>query len=151
MKRKLDERQEQDLFQTDHVGFRIMFYVSAIVIVIQVLFMRASFQQLVGENVILLCGGIWAIRGYIKNGLWTYDNSEPSIKSNLMFSIITSLIATFLFGIALYIRAGSLVLKTTIIGGFFGGIFILGFAVLTILGYFTKGKRRKMENEFKDI
>lgn len=151
MKMKLDERQERDLLKTEHVGFQIMLYVSVIVIVIQVVFMRASFQQLVGENVILLCGGIWAIWESMKNGLWTYDNSEPSVKSNVIFSIIASLIATFLFVLAIYVRGGGSVLKVTTIGGFFSGIFILGFVVLSLLGHSTKSKKRKLENEYKDI
>ena len=150
MKKKIDERQEQELFKCEHAAFRIMFGVSAIVIIIQ-LFMQATWQQTFGETIILICGGVSAIWGYLKNGLWSYNNIEPSVKSNLMYSIICSLVATLLFGIVIYIKAGSAVIKAIAIGMFFGVIFILVFVVLTLLGGLINNKKRKMENEYKDI
>lgn len=151
MKNQIDERQKQELFTTNHWGFLIMLYVSAIVILVQLLFMKATLMQLFGENIILLCGGIWAIGGYIKNGLWSRNNLEPSLKSNFMYSLIASFIATILFGVGIYIRVGSSVIKATTIGGFFIGILIIAFIVLTILGSLTKGKKEKIENKYKDI
>ncbi|AHF08148.1 DUF6773 family protein [Desulfitobacterium metallireducens] len=143
MKNKIDERQEQELLKRDHAGFQIMFSVSVIMILIQLLFMKATFQQLIGENVILLCGGIWVIWGYANSGLWNYDNSRPSIQSNLKYSAIFSLVGTVIFGIAIYGRAGSSAIKAPIISGFLAGIFILGFVILSILGRLTEKKENQ--------
>lgn len=151
MNKKIDERQQQEFYKCEHMAFRIMFSVSVIVIVIQMLFMKAAFQQVLGETVILACGGISMIWSCLKSGLWSYNNNEPSVKSNLIYSIICSVVATLLFAIIIYTRAGIKVMTPTIIGGFFGGIFILGFIVLTLLGQVSKNAKKKIENKYKDI
>ncbi|GEP65047.1 DUF6773 family protein [Clostridium beijerinckii] len=151
MNKKIDERQQQEFYKCEHMAFHIMFSVSVIVIVIQMLFMKAAFQQVLGETVILACGGISMILSCLKSGLWSYNNNEPSVKSNLIYSIICSVVATLLFAIIIYTRAGIKVMTPTIIGGFFGGIFILGFIVLTLLGQVSKNTKKKIENKYKDI
>lgn len=150
MKKQIDERQKQELFTTSHWGFLIMFSVSVLVILVQLLFMKATLMQLLGENIILLSGGIYAISGYIKKGFWSKNKLEPSIKSNFIYSLIASFFATILFGVGIYIRVGSSVVKATTIGGFFIGILLIAFVVLTILGYLTETLKEKIENEYKD-
>lgn len=151
MNKKIDERQEQEFYKCEHIAFRVMFSVSVIVIIMQLLFMKVNFQQVFGETIILMCGGISIIWGCLKNGLWSYNNNEPSIKSNLIYSIICSVAATFLFGIIIYIRARDKSINPITIGAFFGGIFILGFTILTLLGQISKNMKKKIENKYRDI
>ncbi len=133
------------------MAFRVMFSASVVVIIIQMLFMKANFQQVFGETIILICGGVSIIAACLKSGLWSYNSNEPSVKSNLIYSIISSLIATLLFAIIIYFRAGSKVITPITICAFWGGIFILGFIVLTLLSHISNNRKNKLENKYKDI
>lgn len=151
MNKKIDERQQQEFYKYGHMAFKVMFIISVIVIIIQLVFMKANLQQVLGETIILFSGGISMIAACLKSGLWSYKNNEPSVKSNLMYSIICSITATLLFAIMIYLRVGSKAITPIRIGEFFGGIFILGFIVLTLLSYVSNNKKKKLENKYKDI
>jgi hypothetical protein len=151
MNKKIDERQKQEFYKCEHIAFRVMFSVSVIVIIMQLLFMKASLVQVFGETIILMCGGIATILGCLKSGLWSYNNNEPSVKSNLLYSIICSFIATLLFATITYIKSQNKVIDPIKIGAFGIVIFILGFTVLTLLGQMSTNTRKKLENEYKDI
>ncbi|OOM05833.1 DUF6773 family protein [Clostridium saccharobutylicum] len=151
MNKKIDERQQQEFYKCEHIGFRVMFIVSVIVIIIQLLFMQTTLHQVFGETIILMCGGISTIWGCLKKGLWSYNNNELSVKSNLIYSIICSLAATFLFVIIIYIKTRNKVIHPITIGEFGIGIFILEFIILTLLGHFSKNIKKKIENKYIDI
>ncbi|WP_315074647.1 DUF6773 family protein [uncultured Clostridium sp.] len=151
MNKKIDERQEQEFYKCEHLGFRVMFGISVIVIIVQLLFMKATLKQVSGETIILACGGLFTIWSCLKNGLWSFNNNEPSMKSNLIYSIISSSIATLLFAILLSIRTTGKVITSIKIGGFFLVIFILVFIILTLLGQISKNMKEKRENKYKDI
>lgn len=151
MNKKIDERQQQEFYKCEHIAFRVMFSISVIVIIIQLIFIKASFLQVFGETVVLLCGGISIIVACLKSGLWSYNSNEPSVKSNLIYSIICSLIATLLFIIIVYFRAGSKVIPPITIISFGGGIFISGFIILTLLSHISNSRKRKLENKYNDI
>jgi hypothetical protein len=151
MNKKIDERQQQEFYKCEHMAFKVMFSLSVIVIIIQLLFMKASFLQVFGETIILLCGGVSIIAACLKSGLWSYNSNEPSVTSNLIYSIICSLIATLLFAIIIYFRSGSKVLTPITIGSFWGGIFIFGFIILTLLSHVSNNRKKKLENKYKDI
>jgi hypothetical protein len=150
MNKKIDERQRQEFYKCEHMAFEIMFSISVIVIIIQLLFMKAAFQQVFGETIILMCGGVSIIAACLKSGLWSYNSNEPSVKSNLIYSIICSLVATLLFAIIIYFRAGTKVITPITIGEFWGGIFVLGFIVLTLLSHVSNNRKKKLENKYND-
>ena len=151
MNKKIDERQKQEFYKCEHMAFRVMFSISVIVIIIQLLFMKAAFTQVFGETIILMCGGIYMIWACLKSGLWSYSNSEPSVKSNLIYSIICSSTATLLFAIIIYFRAGSKAITPIKIGSFWCVIFTLGFIVLTLLSHVSNNRKKELENKYKDI
>lgn len=151
MNKKIDERQQQEFYKCEHMAFKVMFSISVIVIIIQLLFMKASFQQVFGETIILLCGGLSMIAACLKSGLWSYNSNEPSVKSNLIYSIICSLAATLLFAMIIYFRAGSKVINPITIVSFWGGIFIFGFIILTVLSHVSNNRKKNLENKYKDI
>ena len=101
MNKKIDERQKQEFYKYEHMAFRAMFSISVLVIIVQFLFMKATLKQVFGETIILACGGLFIIWSCLKNGLWSFNNNEPSMKSNLIYSIISSSIATLLFAVFL--------------------------------------------------
>lgn len=151
MNKKIDERQEQEFYKCEHISFIVMFSVSIMVIIIQLLFMKGNLQQVLGETIILMCGGVSMIFGCLKRGLWSYNNNEPSVKSNFIYSIICSLVATLLFVILICIKRKSNVITPITISAFFVVIFILGFTILTLLGQVSQNRKKKIENSYKDI
>jgi hypothetical protein len=151
MNKKIDERQQQEFYKCEHMAFKVMFSISVIVIIIQLLFMKASFQQVFGETIILLCGGLSMIAACLKSGLWSYNSNEPSVKSNLIYSFICSLAATLLFAMIIYFRSGIKVINPITIVSFWGGIFIFGFIVLTVLSHVSNNRKKNLENKYKDI
>ncbi|WP_418714923.1 DUF6773 family protein [Blautia hydrogenotrophica] len=104
-KNGLDERQEQITAKAGALGFYVMFLTAVFVILVQLLW-NGSIENVIGETLILIAGGVTCLVGYVKNGIWTNNQSSMSVWQNLLGSVVCSGIFSVLYGIVIRKKAG---------------------------------------------
>lgn len=147
MKKIVDERQELELMKVERAGFWILFLALAADILIKVLFLGVPVRSLIGENIAFIAGCVTIIIGCTKRGLWTYY-SAPCLKDYLVHSIGGTLIFSLLLMAALFLKGARHVLSLTAV--FAVIIFTVMFAVMALMGEYTKKKRDRLEKEYED-
>lgn len=149
MKNELDERQNQIVDKVGKISFLVMFWVCAAVIIGEMLW-KGSMENVAGETVIFLAGGITYLAGSIKNGIWSRQNRKMSIGQTLMGSVICSAVFSVIYAVLISRKAadGEVVMKYTAF--FFIGITVLCFLCLQIMGRITEAQKRKQEEKYSE-
>ncbi|MEY8325150.1 DUF6773 family protein [Lachnospiraceae bacterium 54-11] len=147
--KKVDERQERDIMEVEHIGFWSMYYMLLAAIIIQAFFIEDGGKHLVGEFVVFMAASVIVVVGWIRKGVWTYQSRKvPGVKAYLRYSIITMLVFGLPFGIYNGIRAkrdwSSIAADTAITMLY---IFIVCFVTFMILGTITKKREEKLASQ----
>ncbi len=151
-KKKADEREMQEYMRVERVGFWVMFYGVAIVMIVQLVLPDAEPRHLAGELIVLLVGCVVSLVGYIRKGLWS-PRFKINVKSNLLFSLAGGVI---LAGIAALRLSGVPSMQgypmrfalAVLIQFVF--TFALTFGLLTVCAALVKRRRAKLEAEVED-
>lgn len=154
-KNNLDEMQEQKLLKIEHNGMWFAFVALLLAILIQFC-MGADVSQLAGEWIVFMALCLYIAIGCMKNGIWD-RRLKPNFKTNLVLSLITSVVfgavfAVFQYKTSIYLKdeiVALLVLTLCMI--IF--IFVACFAALQITAYIYKKRVKNLEEscESKDI
>ena len=148
-KNGLDERQEQITAKAGALGFYVMFLTAVFVILVQLLW-NGSIENVIGETLILIAGGVTCLVGYVKNGIWTNNQSSMSVWQNLLGSVVCSGIFSVLYGIVIRKKAGPDVEIAGYVAAYFLGVTALCFICLALLGRTARKKRKKQEAKYLD-
>ena len=152
-KKVVDERQEMELYKTEHVCFWIMFWLLLGSIIIQSMFLNAPFTQWGFEWGIFMVGCIGVIVGCCRKGQWDFY-SKPTIKNYLIYSLIGSGAFAIIYAITMYINTPYFKDNLLALGALTAFIFVLLFALifaaLFITGTLVKKRQKKLEDEFTD-
>ncbi len=142
----LDEMQDSKLLKIEEFGFWLVFWILVAAILLQAL-MGTTLKELAGEIAALLAASVYIAFSSLKNGLWTRKYA-PALKAN----VITSAIASSIFGVISAIRAFAVLKKpiefraTIQIVIMCVGVFILCFALLEVFRLIYEKRRRKLDD-----
>ena len=142
MKRYLDERQQQEMSRTGTAGFYVIFFLCAVSVIVQLVFLGSGFADVAGETAALLRG--------IRHGLFLTAGRQPGIKESALYSVILSGIFSVLFCIALRGKARPGAAVEPYVGIFFLGMAILCFAVTLILGVCSNYMKARRERQYDE-
>ena len=149
LEKKVDERQERDIMEVEHIGFWAMYYMLLAAIIIQAFFIEDGGKHLVGEFVVFMVTSVIVLAGWMRKGVWTYQSRKvPGVKAYLRYSIITMLVFGLPFGIVTGIKAGSdwnSIAADTAITMLY--IFIVCFVGFMIIGTITKKREEKLASQ----
>lgn len=147
--KKVDERQERDIMEVEHIGFWAMYYMLLAAIIIQAFFVEGGEKHLVGEFVVFMATSVIVLAGWMRKGVWTYQSRKvPGVKAYLRYSIITMLVFGLPFGIVTGIKAGSdwnSIAADTAITMLY--IFIVCLVGFMIIGTITKKREEKLASQ----
>jgi hypothetical protein len=153
-KKIIDEREELELLRIEHVWFWLLFWGLFISILVQSLFMNASFAQFGPEWILFMLGCFGLGFSCLKRGLWDYYTT-PSLKTYFFASSIAAVVVGLIFGIAKYKTYEvfrhdifGMLLPSVLI--YSGSIFVLCFGAMFAVGQLTLRKRRKLEEQYQD-
>lgn len=127
--------QKQEAVKASSYGFIIVFMVSAVAIVAQ-LIMYVDMKMVIGETAAILVGGI-----VVRAGAWNGSKKDSEVISrDLLVSAVTSLVFTvpFFFIVLRYSVRNEFQLSIA----FFGIIFIISFVVLRALAAISSRHRK---------
>lgn len=146
-KNNLDEMQELEALKTERRGFWIMYLGLAAAIVIQTIcYKQDIFRYAAGETIVLCIGSFYSVWASLRKGIWG-RHTAATAKANLVLSLICSGVFALIFGIISYVRLGKwkLVLEST--GIFFVCMFVLCYAVLTVMLIVYRKRAKELEKE----
>lgn len=151
--KKIDERQQADLYKVEHYGFWIAFYMLLISIIWQALFQDQPFSRWGAEWVVFMVIAVFEVAGCVKIGVWSPQADMPRRKENILWALGGSLLFSALNVAARYLALEEQQRNWIALGGMFIGSFLILF-VLIIVGYTAVGiifkKRRKKMEEMMD-
>lgn len=150
MKQFFDERQTQTSEHLGTISFYVIFLVSVAVILVQLVFFSSPLQNVLGETVAVLAGGLMYLGGCIKNGLWTPGKAKSSWLENFILSLVCSGIFSIFYGFAISRKVSTNTAVGKSVCFFFMGISILGFVVTTLLAAGARKQERKQEEKYSD-
>lgn len=148
MKEKYDERQEQIANQIGTWSFRLMFGICTVVIVAEFMW-KGNLELVAGETIVLVTGGAVSLAGAVKRGIWTGAEKKMTMGQNLIMSILFSVIFSAFYAVAISRRAGADAAGRAV-PVFFFGVTVLGFIVLSVMGYFADRQRERQEQKYDD-
>lgn len=148
-KHKLDERQEQVTAKVGALSFYVMFFACAIVIIGELVW-KGSLENVLGETIVLLSGGITCLWGFVRNGIWTSNNMKMTVGQRLLGSIVCSGIFSVFYAFLLTGRVSNGVNITKYVVLFFVGISVLCFICLTVFQIAAKRKAREQEQKYSE-
>ena len=67
--KKVDERQERDIMEVEHIGFWAMYYMLLAAIIIQAFFVEGGEKHLVGEFVVFMVTSVIVLAGWMRKGV----------------------------------------------------------------------------------
>lgn len=149
-KKIVDERQEFELLQIEHICFWIVFWGLCMSIVVQLSFMGAPFKQVAAEFLILMAGSIGVLVGCVKKGQWDFY-TIPNTKTYFLTGVIGAIAFCLIFVIAEYARSEynlNELFVTTIIQ--FVIMFVAIFISTAVVGKLVQKKREKLDKEYGD-
>lgn len=144
----LDERQEKLVNKIGMRSFMVMFFSCAAVIVGQLAW-KKDLSAVAGETVVLLAGGLTCLVGTMKNGIWSKSGRRATVGENFLWSVVMSGIFSVLYAAVLLLRGGNSGKVAGAALGFFVGIAVAGFVILTILGIVTQKRKEKEEEKYE--
>lgn len=135
----LDERERQVLGEIEHAALNAVEVLLILAVVVQLL-LGADFRQIMGECIVMLVLAVGMIMAYVHSGIWDTD-AAPSQKGNLRYSLFTGIGAGLLsFGL----NGNGFVALTLGLG-----MFLLTFALLTLLMNSVRRRQEKQAEEFE--
>lgn len=152
IRKVVDERQELEMLKVEHFGFWIMFWLLFVSIIIQT-GMGASFKQFGVEWGVFMIGCICTSISHLRKGSWDYY-TKPCIKTYLLYSIVSTIIAGVLFGIIKYATIdyfrNNIQDLMISIGIFCVAIFALVFIAMYLTGQYTIKKQKQLEKKYEE-
>ncbi len=153
-KNKADEREKQEFMRVERIAFWVMFYVTTIAFIVQLVLPGYEPRHIAGEIIVLLVGCVVAIVGYIRKGLWS-PRIKMSVKSNLLFSLAAGVILAGIAVLRLVLSdvpaaQGGQSLFAIVVLIQFAFTFALTFGLLTICAALVKRRKAKLEVEAED-
>lgn len=145
--KKFDERQQAEENRIGKNSFYTMFFTCAAVIVWE-LIRKGNFESVLGETIVFLAGGAACLTGSIKAGLWTKTGGKMSAVQRLLLSGLLAGVFTVLYVAALSRKAGGEIAAAKPAAGFFTGVFLLGFLVLTMMGRLAEKKQKEQDEKY---
>lgn len=153
MKRSLDERQNQIVGRYGMVSFIVMYLISALLIVVQLLMGEEIFKVL-GETLIMLSGGMIFLFGMIREGMFSACGIYQGRKGyvlNMITSIMLSGIFSVIYGVILSnMKVQKQINLGKYVACFFVGIAVICFFVLFILGLLSRRSLKRSENKYNE-
>lgn len=137
------ELEKEKKSKAGNVAFALMFSICTAGIILQLLWW-GDLRMAAGETAAALAGGIVYLGIMIYNGFWESRKEPKKIwMRDLVISVLCAGFSAILYGICLH-NMGADSNQTVTWGlGFFGGILILGFAVLRILSWASEKQKNK--------
>lgn len=141
---QFDEMQENNLLKIQETGLWLIFWALTAAICIQAL-IGTTLKEIAGEMIALALASIYIGATSLKNGLWA-RRYQPTIKVNLIMSIVPSLILGVLFVIrSVVILNRTLAESAIVIIISMAAVYVVCFAVLEIMRYVYKTRRRQLD------
>lgn len=151
MKKKsnLDEAQELKMLKIEHNCYQIAFWGLLAAILIQTALIPGNLLALAGEWCVFMTMCICNIVGCLKNGIWD-RKLKPNAKTNLVLSLISSLLFGLYWFATSYFRYGKLLgsLATGLFTAMSG--FALIYAALSICTRLYKKRVKKLDSEIEE-
>lgn len=152
--KKVDERQELELLKVEHAGFWSVYWMLLTSVMIQCVVMNKGLAEVLPEFLIFMVASVIIIVGCARKGLWSYQSRKvPGVKSYLLYSAITSVLAGLFFGIVNTIKWTEGDIKTIVISVVLHMIvfFVMTFVAFLIVGGIAKKREAKLaEAHFED-
>ena len=146
----VDEREDLEAKRIESGAYYVFLFGLGIAIIVQSFIFGISFENVVGELIILLIGVGWAMVGYFRKGIWDY-RTKPGIKVYVGTGFVTALVYVIISTLARYFRSEADLLtslKYAAIGSI--TIFFVVFIILALVGTITMQRRKKLEQKFED-
>lgn len=149
MKERYDERQEQMVHKIGSWSFLMMFGMCAAVIVAELMW-KGSLELVMGETLVLVAGGAASLAGTVKSGIWTKTGRKMTTGQNLVMSVLFSAVFSVFYAVVISRGAGAGAAAGGAVLIFFFAIAVLGFVVLSALGYFSDRQQKRQERKYGD-
>lgn len=149
IKRGLDERQGRLVDKIGARSFNVMFFVSAVAIVVELIEI-GTFQAVIGEMAIFLAGGLTSVAGCVRNGIWAKGGGDMSVGHSLLLSVVCTGIFTVFYALALEKKTGKEADVAAAAAFFFIGVGLIAFLVLLLLGRVARKRREDQEKKYLD-
>ncbi len=138
-----DEMQEKNLMKIEETGFWLVFWALTAAVCVQAL-IGTTFKEIAGEMIALVLASIYIGVACLKDGLW--GKYPPTIKVNLIMSIVPSLV----FGVLFVIRSIVILNKTlaesaVVIIVSMAAVYVVCFAIMEIMRYVYKTRRQQLD------
>ena len=147
-KNNLDEMQEQKLLKIEHNSTWLSFWGLLAAIVIQVC-LGANFYQIAAEWTIFMILAIYLCVGCLK--AWIWDRKlKPTLKTNIIVSLIAAVITGLIFGITNYIKYKDMTVSLATIGIIAALVLLLCFAALEISRLIYRKRTSTLESKCED-
>lgn len=150
MNNNFDERQCQEVNSIAKKAFYVMFVISVLSIIVQLVFLNAELMYVMGETLTLLCGGIVYLICSIKKGIFSFKGKSLTLFDNVLGSVVCSGFFSVLYGMIISRKASEDISINRYIGGFFVGISIVCFLVLFIMGKYAEHSQNINEQKYDD-
>lgn len=152
--KKVDERQELELLKVEHTGFWSVYWMLLASVLVQGVVMNKGLAEVLPEFIIFMISCVIIIVGCARKGLWSYQSRKvPGVKSYLMYSVITGVLAGLFFGIVNTTKWAGGDVKTIVISVILHiiGFFAVTFVAFLIIGGIAKKREAKLaEVDFED-
>lgn len=104
---KLDEMQEQKLLHIEHRAFWLTYGALLLVIFLELLFGGNDIRLVAGELAVFLLACLYILIYCLKEGIWS-RHVQPSVKNNVLFSLLSGLGGGLVIAIINYYNYGYL-------------------------------------------
>ena len=104
---KLDEMQEQKLLHIEHRAFWLTYGALLLVIFLELLFGGNDIRLVAGELAVFLLACLYILIYCLKEGIWS-RHVQPSVKNNVLFSLLSGLGGGLVVAIINYYNYGYL-------------------------------------------
>ncbi|MBQ8597769.1 MAG: hypothetical protein IJ409_08275 [Lachnospiraceae bacterium] len=145
--KKVDERQELELLKVEHIGFWSVYWMLLASVLIQGIFMNKGVAEVLPEFIVFMIACVIIIVGCARKGLWSYQSRKvPGVKSYLLYSGITGVVAGLFFGIVNTMKWTEGDIQTIIISVICHmiGFFAVTFVAFLIVGSIAKKREAKL-------
>lgn len=130
----LDEREIQEMYRIEHVGFwaTVMLLFGAIVVQ---LILDARPVQVAGEAVVLAVVCVAMLIAYARHGIWD-ANSRPNVRDNARYSVCFALVVGLIVSLTGHAQAA--VIATAV-------MLLAMFVLLEMMSRFVQARQRRRE------
>ncbi len=147
----LDEREELEMYRSEHKMFWFMFWVLVIGTLAQKFILHAPLGQYAWEGILLLVVSIWSLVVDFRHGI--YDTvSRPGWRSYLGYALVFSIVFTAIIVYSGWSKGWLTTPREIGIAALVEWMFffLLMYAALAVWGTLTQYRRKKLERQFQD-